>query len=73
MSYMQDVVGSIPTGTTEGTVAQMVEHLAEDQGVGGSIPPRSTNSQVGVMRDGSRVQSNGCLIRLERYSVRVRP
>jgi hypothetical protein len=27
-----------------GTVAQLVEHLPEEQGVGGSIPPRSTES-----------------------------
>ena len=29
----------------------MVEHLAEDQGVGGSIPPRSTNGVKGLNDD----------------------
>ena len=31
---------------TNGTVAQLVEHLAEDQGVGDSISSRTTNAPV---------------------------
>ena len=34
---MQDVVGSIPTGTTKGDVAQLVEHMPEEHGVVSSI------------------------------------
>jgi hypothetical protein len=34
----QDVVGSIPTGSTNGLVAQLVEHRAENPGVSGSTP-----------------------------------
>ena len=48
---MQVVVGSNPTGTTLGAVAQLVEHLPEEQGVGGSNPPRTTNGVKGLNDD----------------------
>lgn len=38
----QGGVGSNPTSPAIGTVAQLVEHLVEAQGVAGSRPVRST-------------------------------
>ena len=34
-----------------GAVAQLVEHLPEEQGVGGSNPPRTTNGVKGLNDD----------------------
>lgn len=49
--YIQDVVGSIPTGTTFGVIAQSVEHLLEEQSVDGSNPSHTTNGVKGLNDD----------------------
>ena len=46
LPYMQVVVGSNPTGTTLGDVAQLVEHLPEEQGVVSSILTVTTESRI---------------------------
>ena len=38
--------GSNPPLTLIGAVAQLVEHLPEEQGVGGSNPPRTTETRI---------------------------
>jgi hypothetical protein len=43
--------GSNPPLTLIGAVAQLVEHLPEEQGVGGSNPPRTTNGVKGLNDD----------------------
>lgn len=51
-------VGSIPTGSTSGLVAQTVERVSEEHGVGGSIPPRSTMpGQIGQVASPSDCKS----------------
>lgn len=43
----QEILGSTPRGgTNNASVAQLVERKIEDLGVGGSTPPRSTNTKV---------------------------
>lgn len=37
-AHILKVVGSSPTSSINGLVAQLVEHLVEAQGVGGSSP-----------------------------------